>query len=143
MFKRILVVCVGNICRSPTAEFMLKQKLPHKHIGSAGLHALEGRDMDPQARAVAEAHGVPCGEHSARQFSAELARDYDLILVMEKRHRDEIASRFPECLAKTMLLTHWLRGKDVPDPYKKSDEVFEQIYKMLEAGTQSWADKLL
>lgn len=142
MFNKILVVCVGNICRSPTAQFMLQQQLPGKTVHSAGLHAMVDRDMDAQARSVASKHGLTCDNHSARQLTSDLARDYDLILVMEKRHRDEIAKRFPEILAKTMLLGKWENDKDIPDPYKKSDEVFEQIYKLIETSTKSWANKL-
>ncbi|RUO18680.1 low molecular weight protein-tyrosine-phosphatase [Aliidiomarina haloalkalitolerans] len=143
MFNKILVVCIGNICRSPTAEFLLKRELPHKDVASAGLYAMQGHDMNDQARTIAEANGVPCPEHTARQFTSELAKQYDLILVMEKRHRDDIAKRFPEALAKTMLLGHWDGGKDIPDPYKKSDEVFKQIFKMLETSALSWSKKLV
>jgi len=88
VFDRILVVCVGNICRSPTAEFRLKAALPHKHISSAGLGALVGHDMDKQAKAVAERAGLSCPVHQARQLTRELCHDADLILVMESRHRE-------------------------------------------------------
>ena len=142
MFNKILIVCVGNICRSPTAQYMLQAALPNKQVDSAGLHAMVNRDMDAQARAVAEKQGLVCDTHCARQLTSELAREYDLILVMEKRHRDEIAERFPELMAKTMLLAKWEGEKDIPDPYRKSDEVFEQIYKLIETSVQSWAKKL-
>ncbi len=98
--------------------------------------------MDAQARKIAEQHGLICPPHKARQFSAELAREFDLVLVMEKRHRDDIAKRFPEVLAKTMLLGQWEGGRDIPDPYKKSDEVFQQIYKLIHAASSSWVKKL-
>ena len=81
-------------------SFLLKQHLPHKQISSAGLYAMKEHDMDAQARSIAEQHGVNCPQHSARQFTSELARQHDLILVMEKRHRDDIAKRFPEALPK-------------------------------------------
>ena len=157
MFDKILVVCVGNICRSPTAEFLLKQALPHKTIASAGLHAMVtpsvaadtagqadslGHGMNAQAREIAEQHGVHCPAHEAQQFTSELARKYDLILVMEKRHRDEIGQRFPEALAKTMLFGQWDGQRDIPDPYKKSDEVFAQIFKLIEHNSMLWAQKL-
>ncbi|RUO19634.1 phosphotyrosine protein phosphatase [Aliidiomarina iranensis] len=150
MFEKILIVCVGNICRSPTAEFLLKRELPHKQIASAGLHAMVkdidgkpvGDEMNAQARETAEKHGLVCGTHEAQQLTSELARKYDLILVMEKRHRDEIAKRFPEALAKTMLFGQWDNARDIPDPYKKSDEVFAQIYKLIEHNTMLWANKL-
>lgn len=146
MFQKILVVCVGNICRSPTAEFLLKQQLPQKQISSAGLHAMvndgQGQEMDEQARRIAEQYGLVCPPHQARQLTSELARNHDLILVMEKRHRDDIGKRFPEALAKTMLFGQWDGQKDIPDPYKKSDEVFHQIYKLIDHHSRLWAKKL-
>ncbi|RUO37310.1 protein tyrosine phosphatase [Aliidiomarina shirensis] len=155
MFDKILIVCIGNICRSPTAQFLLQRELPHKHIRSAGLYAMvntdengneRGQEMNSQAREIAEKHGLICGAHEATQFTSELGRNHDLILVMEKRHRDDIAKRFPEALAKTMLLGEWDAqregNKDIPDPYRKSDEVFEQIYKLIERNTMLWANKL-
>ncbi|MGX5913500.1 low molecular weight protein-tyrosine-phosphatase [Aliidiomarina sp. Khilg15.8] len=148
MFNKILVVCVGNICRSPTAEFMLKARLPEKEIASAGLHAMVnsegvGQDMDKQARSIAEDRGVPCDIHQAQKLTRELIKEYDVVLVMESRHRDEIANRYPEALAKTFLLGQWARGnKEIPDPYRKSDEVFEQIFQLIDNACESWASKL-
>ena len=142
MFNKILVVCVGNICRSPTAAFMLQAALPNKQVDSAGLHAVVDNDMDAQARAVAEKKGLVCKTHCARQLTSELGREYDLILVMEKRHRDDIAARFPELMAKTMLLGKWEGDIDIPDPYRKSDEMFEHIYELIDTAVQSWVKKL-
>lgn len=102
----------------------------------------QGHDMDAQARRIAEHNGLECPPHEARQLTSELARSHDLILVMEKRHRDEISKRFPEAMAKTMLLGQWDQQKDIPDPYKKSDEVFAQIYKLIEHHSLLWAKKL-
>lgn len=148
MFDKILVVCVGNICRSPTAEYMLKAHLPNKQIASAGLHAMvnndgEGQDMDKQARTIAEKRGLICGTHEAQKLSRDLIKEYDVVLVMESRHRDEIGNRYPEALAKTFLLGQWVEGnKEIPDPYRKSDEVFEQIYQLIDRACESWAKKL-
>ena len=142
MFDRILVVCVGNICRSPTAEFMLQELLPAKQLESAGLHALAGQDMDPQARAVAENAGIACPAHTARQLTNAMVNQADLILVMEQRHRDELNRRFPQGSGKTMLLGKWQNDKDIADPYRKSDEVFAQIFKQLQENCQAWAKKL-
>jgi|SRR5690554_968978 len=150
MFNNILVVCLGNICRSPTAEFALKQKLPHKHIASAGLKACIhsngiGWDMDDSARKIAQANGLECPTHEAQKLSQQLISEYDLILVMENQHRNMIAQRYPEALSKTMLLGHWLQNtnnKDIPDPYKKSDEVFQHVYQLIDAATTAWCSKL-
>lgn len=149
MFNKILVVCLGNICRSPTAEFLLKQRLPGKHIASAGLSACKhsdgkGWDMCSTARAIAEKNGLSCPIHSAQQLSRELISQVDLILVMEAAQRSQIAQRYPEAHAKTMLLGQWLPGgkKDIPDPYKKSDEVYQHVYELIDAATAGWQAKI-
>lgn len=146
MFERILVVCVGNICRSPTAEFLLKAALPSKQISSAGLAALVNHDMDAQARTVAERHGVYCPKHQARQLTRELCHDADLILVMEQRHRDGVTQLCPEARGKVFLLgqskTASEQSVDIADPYRKSDAVFETTYEQLHRACQAWMQRL-
>jgi protein-tyrosine phosphatase len=149
MFNKILVVCLGNICRSPTAQFMLQQRLPNKTVHSAGITAMKhsdgkGWDMDKTARAIAEKHGHSFPIHEAQQLTRELIGNYDLVLVMENNHRNHIAQRYPEAQAKTMLLGQWLDagGKEIPDPYKKSDEVYEHVLKLIDQATDKWASKL-
>ncbi|WP_127347761.1 low molecular weight protein-tyrosine-phosphatase [Pseudidiomarina mangrovi] len=149
MFDKILVVCLGNICRSPTGEFALKRLLPDKHIASAGLQAMKhsdgnGWDMDKAARAVAERNGLVCPTHQAQQLSRELIGQYDLILVMEHQQRSHISQRYPEATAKTMLLGHWLQanGKEIPDPYKKSDDVYQHVFELIDQACSAWAKKL-
>ncbi|VEA35862.1 protein-tyrosine phosphatase [Salmonella enterica subsp. enterica] len=88
MFNKILVVCVGNVCRSPTAERLLKRFHPSLTVASAGLGALVGKGADPAAASVASAHDLSLENHCARQISARLCREYDLILTMgETSHR--------------------------------------------------------
>lgn len=142
MFDSILVVCDGNICRSPTVAAMLCALKPEKRVTSAGLIGLEEHAMDATARAVAESNGLVCAEHRGRRLSSALCRDADLILVMETRQRDRIIQQYPEASGKTFLLTHWNGGHDIPDPYRRGREVFERIYPMLAEATQAWAAKL-
>ncbi|MQX54389.1 arsenate reductase/protein-tyrosine-phosphatase family protein [Alcanivorax sediminis] len=142
MFNRILVVCDGNICRSPTVAFMLQVLKPEKTISSAGLIGLVGQGMEPTARAVAEDNGLVCGEHTARKLSSEICRDSDLILVMESRQKERLAQSYPEASGKTFLLSHWNGKHDIPDPYKRGRDAFERIYPMMQAATQAWSEKL-
>lgn len=79
MFNKILVVCVGNICRSPTAERLLRQFHPALTVSSAGLGALVGKGADPCAISVAQAHNLSLENHCARQISGRMCREYDLI----------------------------------------------------------------
>ncbi|KFZ29200.1 hypothetical protein IDAT_05885 [Pseudidiomarina atlantica] len=151
MFNRILVVCLGNICRSPTAKFLLQHALPAKQIDSAGITAMlhsegKGWDMDAKARQIAKQNGHEFGSHEAQQLTRELVNQHDLILVMEQEHRQYIGKRYPEAMAKTMLLGHWLapakQGKEIPDPYRRSDEVYQHVFELIEKSCNEWKSKL-
>ncbi|WP_350238157.1 protein tyrosine phosphatase [Pectobacterium colocasium] len=142
MFDSILVVCVGNICRSPTGERLLKQVLPAKRIASAGLGALVGKPADSTATDVANQHNLSLEGHEAQQLTSSLCRQYDLILVMEKGHIDGVSRIAPEVRGKTMLFGHWLNQQEIADPYRKSREAFEFVYSQLEQSAQKWAQAL-
>ena len=92
---------------------------PDLSVGSAGLHALVGRDADPDSAAAAAQHGIEMRPHAARQFDDAIGRAADVILVMETHHRREIAARWPQFLGKTFLLGHFDGGREVPDPYRQ------------------------
>jgi protein-tyrosine phosphatase len=146
MFNKILVVCVGNICRSPTGEGVLKQLLSEKHIASAGIAAeksgLVGKPADKTATELAAEHGVDIKAHQAQQLTSELCAQYDLILVMEKGHIEALTSIAPEARGKTMLFGQWLGQKDIPDPYRQSREAFEYAYQLIQQSAEAWAKKL-
>ncbi|EIV3804668.1 protein tyrosine phosphatase [Klebsiella pneumoniae] len=142
MFNSILVLCTGNICRSPIAERILRDFFPEKEIDSAGLGALVGKPADASAINVAEKNGISLQGHKGRQFTAEMGRRYQLILVMERMHLEQVSNIAPELRGKTMLLGHWNGNKDIPDPYKKSDEAFDSVYKLIEQSCKCWISKI-
>ncbi|MEM6049394.1 protein tyrosine phosphatase [Erwinia sp. P7711] len=142
MINSILVVCVGNICRSPTGERLLKASLPDKKIASAGLSAMVGKAADGTASSVANEHGVSLDGHIAQQLTSGMCRDYDLILVMEKKHVELVNRINPSVHGKTMLFGHWLNQQEIADPYKKSREAFEAVYGILENAAQKWVNAL-
>ncbi|MGF1730506.1 protein tyrosine phosphatase [Photobacterium kasasachensis] len=141
MFEKILVVCVGNICRSPSGEYLLKNLLPNKHIASAGVGALTGKSADNMAMDVATENGVNLEGHIAQQLTSELCRDYDLILVMEKGHVEAVTKIAPEARGKIMLFGQWIGQKDIPDPYRQSREAFEHSYSLIAEAANAWAKK--
>ena len=140
MFDSILVVCAGNICRSPTAEYVLKSKLAGKNIkvSSAGLTALEGKAADATAKQIAAPHGITMEEHQGRQLTSSLVAQNSVILVMEQRHLTDLCSRYPEARGKTFLLGKWLGDKEIPDPYRKSLEAFEHVYALIDSACSAW-----
>ncbi|UTV26977.1 arsenate reductase/protein-tyrosine-phosphatase family protein [Photobacterium atrarenae] len=142
MFNKILVVCVGNICRSPSGEYLLKQLLPAKEIASAGVGALVGKPADKMASEVAVERGISLEGHVAQQLTSDLCQQYDLILVMEKGHLEAVTRIAPEARGKTMLFGQWIGQKDIPDPYRQSREAFEFAYGLIEEAAEAWAKKL-
>ncbi len=142
MINSVLVVCVGNICRSPVAERLLAKSCPELRVESAGIAALEGHGPDPLASEVAANGGVSVSGHIARQFTAELAQGFDLILALEKGHTRVIAQKAPAASGKTMLLGQWCDQQDIADPYKKSREFHQLVFAQLADATARWATKL-
>lgn len=143
MFESVLVICVGNICRSPIGERLLKMSLPNLRVGSAGLQALVGEAADPHAAAAAERRGIDVSGHVARKFTADLGRSHDLLLVMEQSHRNDIARQFPYLSGRTMLFGQWLHGTpDIPDPYRRPAAVHDETVALLSEGANAWAQRL-
>lgn len=87
-------------------------------------------------------HGVSLEGHAGRKLTAEMARNYDLILAMESEHIAQVTAIAPEVRGKTMLFGQWLEQKEIPDPYRKSQDAFEHVYGMLERASQEWAKRL-
>ena len=142
MFQNILVVCMGNICRSPIAARILQKKLPGHRVSSAGINALAGKDADFQAIKTALKHGVVVAGHTARQLTPEMCNAADLILVMEPAHIDMVADILPSARGKTILLAQWLPKKNIPDPFKQSSEMFEAVFQQIQSAAETWAEKL-
>lgn len=140
VFKRILTVCIGNICRSPTAEYLFHHHLASRGIcvHSAGLGALVGKPMDAMARTLLAEHGIDGGEHRARQLSGAMLREADLVLAMEHDHVACIRRLAPEASGKVMLLDHWGAGADIADPFGQSREAFEHVYDVIDRSVASW-----
>ena len=135
-----MVVCVGNICRSPSADRILSAHLPDKVISSAGFGALVGRGIEPSAAVLLQQYGYDADDHSARQVTGDMLNDADLVLVMEKEHQLTLMGRYPSFSGKVMLLGEW-SNKEIHDPYHKSDEAFKSIFDQIEEACMSWCLK--
>lgn len=143
LFQSVLVVCVGNICRSPVGERVLSQALPNLKIGSAGLQAMVGYPADSVTAEAARQHGIDLDGHVAQMLTPALGAKHDLILVMERAHRREIGERFPELAGRTMLFGQWIDGgADVPDPYRRPAEVHEQTVALIRRAAEAWISRL-
>lgn len=142
MFNNILVVCMGNICRSPTGERLLQAHFPNKKVHSAGIIAKENMPAYESAIRIAQNHNLSLDNHQSRRLTKELCQEADLILVMENDHIDKVHQQFPETRGKVMLFGQWLNKIEIPDPHKRSDEMFEHVYQLMEKAVIQWQGKI-
>jgi protein-tyrosine phosphatase len=137
---KILMVCLGNICRSPLAEGILKSKLDSSNFevdsaGTSGYH--EDALPDQRSIDVAQKNGLDITDQRSRKFTKEDFKNFDHIFVMDTSNYEDVIS-----LAETqeerdkvsLILNKIFPGEDesVPDPYHNSIDGFNQVYEMLE-----------
>ena len=142
MFQRILVVCTGNICRSPIAEALLKAGLPGKTVFSAGTMAVVGDGADPMSVAVCASHGVDISEHRAQQLVQPMLQAADLVLTLDRTHSEWIHRRYPQYRGKVHKLGRWLQDEDVPDPYRQPKAMFSAVYGQMDAQVTEWLARI-
>jgi len=139
--QSILVVCTGNICRSPMAAALLQQAYPDKHIDSAGIGALVGQPADPRVIATLRAIQIEAPDHQAQQLDSAHIRQADLILVMTQEQATHIGRQWPYSRGKVFRLGHW-RHQDVPDPYRQGEAAFLYTRQLLQCCLDDWHDML-
>jgi protein-tyrosine phosphatase len=139
VFHEVLVVCLGNVCRSPIAASILQWQLGDRAcVQSAGIAAVEGLPIDPTAEAVLAGHGLDASRHRSRRITQGLLQAAGIVLVMERRQLAALCATAPEATGKTFLLDKWVASRDIPDPYRQPRSVFERVYQMIEQGTSAW-----
>jgi len=140
-----LLVCVGNICRSPMAEALLRKRVLANNanikIASAGVGALAGCEADTTAKILMSEKGLDISEHRAKQLTNGLFSDYDLILVMEKNHINAVHGIAPLSKGRVHLLGKW-SDFEIPDPYKQSRYEFEVALELIERGVDEWSERV-
>jgi protein-tyrosine phosphatase len=151
MATKILMVCLGNICRSPLAEGILRSKLPSEAyiIDSAGTGSWHiGNPPDTRSIKIAKEKGLDISSLRGRQFSKKDFADFDYIYVMDNQnYRDVIALASNENeKAKVQLILNAIfpeENADVPDPYFGLQDGFEKVFDMLDAASETIAEKFL
>lgn len=141
MSIRVLFVCMGNICRSPTAHALFREQVDraglaaHIEIDSAGTHAYHvGNAPDARAIATARARGINMADLRARQVHQDDYGQFDYIVAMDEENLSVLLASCPEAeRARLSLMLDWTTGwgDEVPDPYYGGDEGFEQVFDML------------
>ncbi len=148
----ILMLCLGNICRSPTAEGVLRARLQaagldgRVHVDSAGTGDSHlGQAPDPRAIACAAEHGVDISMLRARRLALEDFDAFDLILCADRTILHEARIRKPRTShAQVELLLDWAgQGKkDVPDPYYGTVRDFEHAFRLIDAAAQGIVERV-
>jgi protein-tyrosine phosphatase len=142
MFKSVLVVCIGNVCRSPVGEALFKKysdqyQLDLK-VASAGVHALVGEHPQPYSQEVASEHGLNVSNYIAEQITHEMVCEYELILVLDSVVRGIFLQKYPFAVGKVSKFGRFENDRDIVDPYRKPKEAFSRMYDDIEQCTKSW-----
>lgn len=135
--QNILVVCVGNICRSPMAEYLLKQHYPNLHVESAGISGLVGHSADDKAQLCMHRLSIDMSGHIAKKLNAELIKKADLILVMSNNQQRHLEQTWPFSKGKVFRLGHW-QNKNVSDPYQHDQKFFDDTCELIQQCVTDW-----
>lgn len=145
----VLMVCLGNICRSPLAEGILKNKVDSTQIkvdsaGTGGYHI--GNAPDSRSVKVAKDHGIDISTQRCRKFTVSDFDSFDLIFVMDKSNYADIIAlaRNKADAKKVNLLLNEINigNKEVPDPYYDSEDGFEKVYQLINQACNILAARL-
>lgn len=140
----ILMVCLGNICRSPLAEGIMRSKLGKEYfVDSAGTGSWHvGQAPDKRSIAVAKKYGIEISHLRARQFQVKDFDEFDYILAMDSSNYRDILSlaRSEEDRMKVRLILH---DQDVPDPYYGGEDGFELVYQLLDEAIDDFIENTL
>ena len=151
MPQKILMVCLGNICRSPLAEGILQSKLPKDKftVDSAGTGEWHiGKQPDARSIAIADKKGLDISGQRGRQFKSQDFNDFDYIYVMDGSNYNDVLNlaKNDQEKSKVKLLLNELfpnENVDVPDPYFGLQNGFESVYDMIDQACDVIAEKLL
>lgn len=153
MSFRVLMVCMGNICRSPTAEGVVRQYIKNNRLGdvvevdSAGTHGYHvGEAPDSRTQRAASARGYNLSQLRARKVARQDLDYFDLILAMDKSNLDNLRRMAPpEAQERIRLFMDYAKNFDddeVPDPYYGLGHGFDLVLDMIEDGAQGLVEDL-
>lgn len=139
--QSILLVCTGNICRSPLAEGLLRQHLPNLRVYSAGLAAVVGAPATESTLAQAQALGLDISAHRAQQINAFLVQSAQLILTAELAQKQAIERQYPQSRGRVFRICEAVQS-DVPDPYRGDEAAYQRSTQLIVQGIADWAQKI-
>lgn len=146
---KVVMVCLGNICRSPLAEGILQSKVSKDisvdSAGTANYHV--GNLPDSRSIAVAKKHGIDITNQRCKHFTSKHFEEFDYIYVMDKSNYENVIklAKSEKDKQKVKLIlneSHPNKDLEVPDPYYGGDHGFENVYQMLDQACEVIAKKL-
>lgn len=143
---QILMVCLGNICRSPLAEGILRRLADGENLGwkiaSAGTGNWHvGQSADKRSIAIAKSYGYDISGQRAQHFNAQMLEDFDLILVMDKSNLRDVLSLTKNVEQRKKVRLFLTDDLEVTDPYF-DDLLFDPVFKVIESRAKSLIDEL-
>ncbi len=149
----VIFVCMGNICRSPTAEGIFRSQVVARNlehlidIDSAGTHAYhEGEKADPRSQKIAQQRGVDLSTIRARKVTAADIEQFDYILAMDSDNQRNLLNLAPEGHEQKIRLmlefTSLYSENEVPDPYYGGPRGFDRVYDLIESASEGLLDEI-
>lgn len=139
--KSILVVCEGNICRSPMAQALLAAALPQADVRSAGLGAMVGMPADEVAIALMRERGIDIGAHRAVQITRQACTESDVVFVMDADQRRRVETLYPHAHGRVFRLGEYAK-RDIPDPYRQTEAAFRHALSLIDEGVREWVHRI-
>jgi protein-tyrosine phosphatase len=150
---KVLFVCMGNICRSPTAQGVFEalveeaQLTGRIQIDSAGTHAYHvGNPPDPRASEAASRRGIDLGRQRARRVEAADFESFDYVVAMDRSNLDDLQAICPDAQRDKLCLlldfARHLSHQEVPDPYYGGAQGFERVLDLVEEGARGLLDDI-
>lgn len=140
----VLMVCEGNVRRSPMAAALWRERFRDRPmlVQSAGLNALSGSGIDPGAEAILVDHGLTGKPYIARQVTAGLVDAADLVLVMDCAQAVAVQALSRHGMARTFMLGKWSGGVEIPDPGQRTKAAFASVYRLIRQAVDDWHEQL-
>ncbi len=139
----VLILCSGNICRSPIAGYLLRgANIRHIYVKSAGLDAMQGVGATREMVEIATKWGIDMNDHRSEPTTVEMLRTADIILTATAQHRNRVIQFEPTASRKTFLIGEGSGESDIPDPYQSGGEMYRNVANLIRRSMVGWRTRI-